>query len=477
MPLHLGVDDTDSVRGMCTTYLATELVRALPELDLVGFPRLVRLNPNIPWKTRGNGAVCLRFARGHGPRFQVGDIDGQPAWAYRRSKPVEASGAMAEAVSAVVERWSRFDDPMTNPAIVLLSASPSPGLYWRAVREIVAKGEALAAIEGLGFTREWKNGRGVIGAAAATAWRPRDRTYEVIAYRHPSRWGTPREIPATAVRGLDPRFPSTFNNYDEEADRSVITPRTPCPVLCGIRGDDPSVLPDALRSLGGELPERWLLFETNQGTDDHVVRNPRAARPWTSVEIAGTVVGEPRTIPGGHVVVPLRWRQTLDVVAYEPSKGFRNIVRALAPGDAVRAIGAVREVPRSLNLEKLEVLGLAPVLEKPENPSCMRCGKRMKSTGAAAPFRCLRCGTRRPRSDAAFVRRPRALAVGWYEPPVGSRRHLSMPLKRLLRRGRERKGVVGRTPNRASPSFSRGADSFCLLPLSANPRADIKEDL
>src|SRR5688500_19115853 len=24
-------------------------------------PILIRLNPNIPWKTRGNGAVCLRI--------------------------------------------------------------------------------------------------------------------------------------------------------------------------------------------------------------------------------------------------------------------------------------------------------------------------------------------------------------------------------------------------------------------------------
>ena len=26
----------------------------------IDYPLLVRLNPNIPWKTRGNAAVCLR---------------------------------------------------------------------------------------------------------------------------------------------------------------------------------------------------------------------------------------------------------------------------------------------------------------------------------------------------------------------------------------------------------------------------------
>ena len=78
--------------------------------------------------------------------------------------------------------------------LATLRTPPPPGLYWRAVREIVAKEDALRAIRGLGPYRGWKNGRGVIGAAAAAAWRPRDRTYEVIAYREPSRWGTPREI-------------------------------------------------------------------------------------------------------------------------------------------------------------------------------------------------------------------------------------------------------------------------------------------
>src|SRR3989442_3799682 len=92
MPLYLGVDDTDSLRGMCTTFLATELVRALGAWDLIGYPRLVRLNPNIPWKTRGNGAICLRLGRGRGGRFEVGEIDGSPVVAFEsgdRSPPPE----------------------------------------------------------------------------------------------------------------------------------------------------------------------------------------------------------------------------------------------------------------------------------------------------------------------------------------------------------------------------------------------------
>ena len=476
VPLYLGVDDTDSLHGMCTTYLATELVRALPHVDLIGYPRLVRLNPNIPWKTRGNGAICLRLGRGRGPKFLVGEIEGRAVWAYPRGAAVSSMEYIAEAVARIVEAWAEFDDPRTNPAFVLLRHRPRPGLYWRAVRDVVAKEDALSEIQGLGIAREWKNGRGVIGAAAATAWRPRDRTYEVLAYRHPSRWGSRREIPAEPVRRLGERFPSTFNNYDWEEGRVVITPRTPCPILCGIRGDDPGELPSALASLGGEPPDRWLLFETNQGTDDHVVHHPEVARPWTTVDIEGTVVSHPRTIVGGHVVVPVRWREPLSLVAYEPSKGFRDVVRALSPGDRVRAIGAVRETPRSVNLEKLQVITLASTFAKAGNPHCPSCGKRMKSSGRAGPYRCRRCGVRRPQSDAPPVLRAREIDPGWYEPPVGSRRHLSQPLKRRFSARFDRKGGSRQNAQQGLPQFSRGADSLPTTSPAYLP-ADIKEDL
>ena len=469
MPLYLGVDDTDSLRGMCTTFLATELVRALAGWDLIGFPRLVRLNPNIPWKTRGNGAICIRLGRGRGRRSPVGRMDGRTVWAYARGDAVPISDDLVRTVAGVVEAWSEFDDPTTNPAFVLLRRPPTSRLYWRAVRGIVAKEEALDAIDGLGVRREYKNGRGVIGAAAAAAWRPRDRTYEVLAYRERSRWGTRRDIPSESVRRLDDGFPSTFNNYDRDNERAVITPRTPCPVLCGIRGDDPGELPAALASLGGEPPDRWLLFETNQGTDDHILPHVTEARPCTSVSISGTVAAAPRTFAGGFVVFPLRWRGLLDVVAYEPSKQFRRVVRSLEPGDHVRAVGAVRETPRSLNLEKLEVESLVPVTEPAGNPECPRCRVRMKSSGRGGPFRCRRCGARRPRSDALLVACTRAVAPGWYEPPAGSRRHLSKPLKRMGLAPPEKETGSRQNARMGLPQRSRGAD---FLPTTAIASAD-----
>src|SRR5947208_16115507 len=75
MVLWIGVDDTASLRGMCTTFLAAELVRGLTmDFELIGYPRLVRLHPTIPWKTRGNAAVCLRFGSCRGRLMTVGEL-------------------------------------------------------------------------------------------------------------------------------------------------------------------------------------------------------------------------------------------------------------------------------------------------------------------------------------------------------------------------------------------------------------------
>ncbi|MEZ0270333.1 MAG: DNA-binding protein, partial [Nitrososphaeraceae archaeon] len=62
--VHIGFDDTDSAEGRCTTNLAFKTISKLTsETDskFIDYPLLVRLNPNIPWKTRGNGAICLRI--------------------------------------------------------------------------------------------------------------------------------------------------------------------------------------------------------------------------------------------------------------------------------------------------------------------------------------------------------------------------------------------------------------------------------
>ncbi|MBI0584801.1 MAG: DUF1743 domain-containing protein [Methanomassiliicoccus sp.] len=427
--MYIAADDTDSSTWMCTTFLATELVRALPDLDLIGLPRLVRLNPAVPWKTRGNGAICIRVGEGAGHPRWMGRMDGRDLFCYARSKSEPSASEVLDRCVPVMERWSQTDD--ADPGLVVTPRPPSPELYRRAVSRIIDKEEALAALREVGaLTYEINSGRGLIGAASAAAWRPMDRTYEVLTYRRRERWGLPREVSERDIAQLDQRFPSTFNNYEHIACRPAIVPHTTCPVLYGVRGDSPLQLIAAQASIGSEEVDRWMMFITNQGTDDHIIADWTDLAPNSSYDVEGEVLAPPRTIPGGHVIVALGTSAgPLDGAAYEPSKGFRDIVRELRPGDRVRVMGELRESPRTLNIEKLEVKALAPSAVKVSNPRCPQCGRRMRSAGRGAGYRCRECGTKAP--SAVFRPEDRRLVPGWYEPPVCARRHISKPLKRM----------------------------------------------
>ncbi len=368
----------------------------------------------------------MAVGQGRGTPFEVGQIDSRRLRAFPRGETKGRSEQILARMGALINRWADLDSDGTDPGLVVLSRKPRPSLYWQAVRGIVTREEAEAAIRGRGLHRVWKSGRGVIGASAACAWRPRDRTWEVLAYRQQARWGTKRLVDPSSVRRMDQAFPSTFNNYDFESERLVLAPRTPCPVLLGIRGDAPEELARALRTIRGEPPDRWLIFLTNQGTDDHL-QKPAVAVPRTAGRFAGTVSRPPRTLVGGHVVFGL---DNMDVTAYEPAKGFRRAVRSLIPGDRVEVTGSVRAEPRTINLEKLHIVALAPLREKVSNPLCPDCHVRMKSTGRGASFRCRRCGGAASRERAEYRTFPRRIETGWYEPPPGSIRHISKPLKR-----------------------------------------------
>lgn len=429
--MYIAIDDTDSKSWMCTTYLARELLSALPQHDLIGNPRLVRLNPAVPWKTRGNGAICLRFGRGGGKSWGVGEIDGRAVRAFERCLQPAPQDQLLEVAMDLVSKWSMVHEG-ASPGVVVAPRKPNQELYWRGARDLISKEGALESISEAGGLWDGLSGaRGIIGAASAMAWRPKDKTYELLAYRKKERWGTQRSIGEETVIKMDSSFVSTFNNYDYEEKKIVICPNSPCPVLYGIRGEDPGDLMGAKRALGPEEPESYLIFLTNQATDDHVLHRWRQLTPNRSYSIEGKITDPPRDIPGGHAILSMhtRWGE-LDIAAYEPTKGFRNVFRALVPGDRIRAVGELRETPRTLNLEKLEILELTQTYRKISNPSCPSCGNRMKSAGAGEGYRCRRCGTRARGSDAKYLPVERELTLGWYEPPVSARRHISKPLKR-----------------------------------------------
>ena len=428
----LAFDDTDSPDGMCTTYLATLVLEELADFDLIGLPRLVRLNPNIPWKTRGNAAICLPMGRGIGRGEVCGSLNGSAIRYFPRGRQVDPTELLSRA-SRVLEKVARPERYKTNPGIVGSNSRPPPSLYWRAVRGLVSLKEVEKILERSGAVwKKYKSGRGVIGASAAMSWRPRDRTWEVIAYRAPSRWGTLRKVDPKSVIRMDKHTKMTFNNYDYENDHVAITPGSPCPILFGIRGDSPAELLKAREMIRGEEQDRWLMFLTNQATEDHIMeRSVTSLRKWESARVRVHVSAPPKTIPGGHVIVRVSDGTEIDAAFYEPSKQFRSVARALLPGDQVTLLGSVRDTPRSLNVEKMAVRNLVEDVRKVRNPVCSKCGKSMGSIGAGQGFRCKICGSKSPLSAATYRKFKRTIKPGWYEPPISSRRHLHKPIRRM----------------------------------------------
>jgi tRNA(Ile2)-agmatinylcytidine synthase len=430
--IYIGIDDTDSKSAMCTTYLISELMREFSEHDVIGYPRLVRLNPNIPWKTRGNGAIAIRFGKGFGKGFIIGELDGKKCLGYFKGKDVRIHNAKKR-LDKIMEENAQFGDKNTNPAFIITQRKPPQLLYWKGVRSIVDLKEVKEILRNQGAVfKGYKNARGLIGAACALSWRPKDKTYEVIVYREKKRWGTKRRIDEKSVIRMDRDFSSTFNNYDYNNNEVVIAPNSPCPVLFGIRGNEPKDLPKAMNRIGTEKKDRWILFETNQGTDEHLLKKSidRISK-YQSVITSGRVRTFPRTIKGGHVFFTITNRGKIDCAAYEPTKEFRALARKLVIGDRVEVYGGVRKEPLTINIEKLRILKLVEKYEKIGNPKCPKCKKRTKSMGRDAGYRCPKCKTKIKEEYAVKRRIKRDIKEGFYEVPVCARRHLAKPLSRM----------------------------------------------
>lgn len=425
--LHIGIDDTDSLRGGCTTYVAAVLVEKLAKLNVEfqDYPALIRLNPNIPWKTRGNGAVALRV-----------------------KTRVEYTDKIKCEVLHTVEGLSQSGEDV-DPAVVFLSGAipdkvklfSKMALYDFLNVDFALKTAGECGVEVFAS----KSLKGVIGALAAVGETLQDDyTYELLTYRTADYIGTPRMVSAESVLLMDKvTSPMTFNNLDSETGRILITPRGPDPVLFGIRGEDPTVLLEAMKIVNVYEPiERWVIFRTNQGTDTHLkwMDNPSDVKPYRAVAFKAVVCEKPYVIPGGHVIFKVAFKdEFFDCAAYEPTGGFRETVKKFIPGDVVEIYGGVRPLngAMTINLEKIRIVTLVKEV-KYFTPKCPKCNSTMKSMGHAKGFKCKKCGFRSSNIRKLEVETPRGIKPGLYIPPPRAQRHLTKPLSRY---GLEKKDV------------------------------------
>ncbi|HEX9430814.1 MAG TPA: DUF1743 domain-containing protein, partial [Candidatus Bathyarchaeia archaeon] len=187
---HIGIDDTDSRLAGCTTYTATLLFQELVSQGFkpLDFPWLVRLNPNIPWKTRGNGALSLHFTL--------------------EEKQLQEAKKIAV---GTVKRTSDLAHRSTDPAVLFLKGPVPASLSefsTRALHDVLSVREAQRIADSVGAeTYLLKGSRGLVGAMASVgADFGHDHTFEIIAYRTRENIGTTRRVNHDSVRQMDTIF-------------------------------------------------------------------------------------------------------------------------------------------------------------------------------------------------------------------------------------------------------------------------------
>lgn len=411
----IGLDDTDSRDGMCTTYLAAVLIEKLKAFgSLEDYPLLVRLNPNIKYKTRGNAALAINI----------------------RLNDANDAAKVKELVIDTVEKMAIFSDENTNPGIVfleMLNESMKNDLSkfsMRAVQDVLEIREAKELLERHDIVhRGFKNERGLIGALAAAGFSLcglYDHTFELIAYREQKNWGSPRNIDEGSVWAANAAtYPDTWDTVDIENERIVFAPHSLDPILFGIRGKNEESVRRAFSMIRSEPIDRLVVYRTNQNTDMHLIpAKIHEVQEDRSYILDGIVSKSPKTRTGGHIIFGLSENGAcIECMAFEPTKGFRRVIRELREGDEVTVFGSVKY--NTVNLEKIKVKSLN--MQELRNPVC--CGKRMKSMGKGQGKRCEKCGAVSKEQVNETV--PRGISVGFYEVPPCARRHLAKPIIRF----------------------------------------------
>ena len=415
--LHIGFDDTDSRKGMCTTFLAYKIVEYLKKerVKFLDYPHLIRFNPNVPWKTRGNGAVALRIE-------------------------TDEPKLVKQNIIRFIQKYSAIKDG-ANPGLVFYEKKDIPENFSHfgklALSHLVSRSAAKKFIEENNLDAyHLGNGQGLIGAIGAIGYRFRDHTFELISYRDKTNLGKKREILRESVEKMQRlTFPKTYNNFDELKKRILIAPHGPDPVFFGVRGEDvDSVIKGASIVKSKEKFRGYMIFRSNQGSGDHLQDelDIKELKPFSSGYVIGRVSKKPSIDVGGHVYFSIDKNGISARCAIYKPTGLATIALKLMVGDLVRIGGGIRKSSRNhkrvLNVEYIEVLELVKDIIT-VNPLCNMCKKRMKSKGKNQGYKCPKCG----RISLTKVEQeiPRKIKKQFYLPIPSAHRHLTRPLQRM----------------------------------------------
>ncbi|MDA4130429.1 MAG: tRNA(Ile)(2)-agmatinylcytidine synthase [Thaumarchaeota archaeon] len=403
---------------MCTTFLCYIAVKQLRKkgerVKFLDYPNLIRLNPNIPWKTRGNASLVLRI------------------------RTSNSSDELYHFFKSLILKFAT--SPKANSGLVILEGEAVPQeiqlFSRRALFSVLGLREARELISGFDLKSfALRSEQGLIGALAGIGnLLASDHTFELIAYRKDLEH--PRSLAMSRVLNLE-SFPGTFSSFDSVHGRVMISPHGPDPVLCGIRGESAQIVKKAFLSLRRvDNLEGFMIFRSNQGTGEHLGQEISLdnLKAYTSGRTSGMVKSSPHSEIGGHVFFDLENGDgEIACACYEPTAEFRNNALKLMPGDLIEVGGGVRKAtskhPQILNLEFFRPLNLIQKINT-ANPNCPHCESRMRSRGRGQGFRCEKCHFELKNASKIEIFEKRDLDLRLYLPPVKAHRHLTKPLQR-----------------------------------------------
>jgi tRNA(Ile2)-agmatinylcytidine synthase len=401
---------------MCTTFLAYKIVEYLKkeQVQFLDYPYLIRFNPNIPWKTRGNGAVAIKI----------------------KTKKVDT---IKKNITDFIRRYSAINEG-ANPGLVFYQQEKIPENFSKfskvALSQLISRNKAKEFTTKNGIESFYLgNGQGLVGSVGAIGYSFDDHTFELISYRDESNFGKKRVISKESVKQMQDSNSRIFNSFDEEKNRVLIAPHGPDPVLFGVRGEDPASVLKGVSMI--KTPEKfagYMIFRSNQGTGAHLENELDLSdlKPFSSGTIIGKISEPPKIGLGGHVIFSIvKNHKTIQCAVYKPT-GLTKIVSKLIKGDLVKIGGGIRKASknhkRTLNVEFVEVIELEKN-QKLVNPLCHFCKKRMKSKGKNQYFECIKCN--RTSKQKILEEIPREIEKRFYVPTLSAHRHLTRPLQRM----------------------------------------------
>ncbi len=421
--LHIGFDDTDSLKGSCTTHLATKIIEQIfNRVTFIDYPRLIRNNPNVPWKTRGNGAIGLSIKAKEGEIIEL-----------------------TSEIKSLIESYYQPDEN-TNPGLVVIKDEVPEIIKQfskRALIEVISISEAKEIASKYCFSHFFiGNGRGLIGGLAAIGNTldplKEDFTYEILTYRLPENYGTKRRLEEETVYVMDSKLsPEVFNNIDEETNKILICPAGPDPVFYGIRGEEADKLLEAMYIVKSKEPlDSFCIFRTNQGTDQHFNYADHQIEDFRVFNGIIRITNKPRALIGGHIILQGKIEQSeklVDLAAFEPSKSFKRKINNLLPNDRILAYGGVKYKKEfknyTIQLEKCEVLTISNHYVE-SSPYCPKCSKRMTSAGRNKGHKCKNCGFKDSNTQKIKTKIDREIQTELLIPPAQAQRHLVKPHRR-----------------------------------------------